>query len=74
MPIFLSELAICSLYFYLNRGWMLSAICIANLLLPGVADEGKGGRRPLYSTAHISLVLHILLSIHTELGRELGPT
>ena len=74
MPIFLSKLTICSLYFYLNRGWMLSAICIANLLLPGVAAEGIGGRRPLDSIAHDSLVLHVLFSIHTGLGRGLGPT
>lgn len=45
MSIFLSKLPICSLYFYF-RAWMLSAICIANLLLPRVAAEGIGGRRP----------------------------
>lgn len=73
MSIFLSKLTIYSLYFYF-RAWMLSAICIANLLLPRVAAEGIGGRRPWDSIAHDSLVLHVLLSVHTGLGRGLGPT
>lgn len=52
---------------------MLSAICIANLLLPRVAAEGIGGRRPWDSIAHDSLVLHVLPLSSYRTGEGTGP-
>lgn len=68
-PIFLSKLVICRLYLYLNRCWMLSAICIASSLQPradAVEPVGGGHLPPLP-------LVPVLHSIQTRLGRGLGP-